>query len=76
MLRHDLVPNHKILSKKETSEMLKHYMVDLWQLPRISDTDPAVLAIGAQRGDVIKITRSSRTTVDNVVMFRLVVKQK
>lgn len=56
--------------------MLKHYMVDLWQLPRISDTDPAVLAIGGQRGDVVKITRSSKTTVDNIVMYRLVVKQK
>ncbi|MHA1733862.1 MAG: DNA-directed RNA polymerase subunit H [Promethearchaeota archaeon] len=76
ILLHELVPQHVILSKKETEKMLKKYMVDLWQLPRIADTDPAVLAIGAHRGDVVKIIRKSETTVDKVYVYRLVVKNK
>lgn len=71
-----MVPLHIILTKKQTREMLDEYMVDLWQLPRISDQEPVVIAVGAQRGDVLKIVRDSKTTVETVEMYRLVVKNK
>ncbi|GAB4314392.1 MAG: DNA-directed RNA polymerase subunit H [Promethearchaeota archaeon] len=76
ILLHELVPHHVILTKSQAKEILHRYLVDAWQLPRISENDPVVKAIGATVGDILKITRKSETTVDTVEMYRLVVKDK
>lgn len=61
VLRHMLVPKHEIASKKEVEELMEKYRIQPHQLPKILVSDPAAKAIGAKPGDIIKITRKSRT---------------
>ncbi|MEM4222213.1 MAG: DNA-directed RNA polymerase subunit H [archaeon] len=61
VLDHVLVPKHEILSKKEVESILEKYKISIDQLPKIKITDPVVVALGAKKGDVIKITRKSKT---------------
>lgn len=56
-----MVPKHEILSDKEKKELLEKYSIKPEQLPKILDTDPTVISIGAVAGQVIKINRKSRT---------------
>lgn len=73
IIGHKLVPHHEILSDKETKDLLAKFDIGTEQLPRVLDTDPAVLAIGAKPGQIIKITRESRTA-KFATAYRLVVK--
>jgi len=70
-----LVPKHEILSKKEVEELLKKYNVTKDKLPKILITDPAVKAIGAKVGDVIKIERES-PTAGKSYYYRVVVSSR
>jgi DNA-directed RNA polymerase subunit H (RpoH/RPB5) len=70
--KHELVPEHIILSDKEKKDILKKYQLEQNQFPRILDTDPVCLHIGAKPGKILKITRKSHTA-NKVVLYRLVV---
>jgi DNA-directed RNA polymerase subunit H len=72
IFEHALVPMHEILPEKEKKALLLQYKVHPYQMPQIKSTDPAVKAIGAKPGDVLKITRKSSTAGEHV-MFRYVV---
>ena len=69
---HVLVPKHEILSSKEREELLAKYRVEPYQLPRIRISDPAVIAIGAKAGDVVKVVRNS-PTAGEYLAYRYVV---
>jgi DNA-directed RNA polymerase subunit H len=69
---HELVPDHTVLEEEELEEVLQEYNIRKTDLPKIKRTDPA-LPDEAEVGDVIEITRDSRTT-DTAVVYRLVVK--
>ncbi|MFC7071950.1 DNA-directed RNA polymerase subunit H [Halovenus rubra] len=69
---HELVPDHTVLDDEELEEVLQEYNIDKPDLPKIQRTDSA-LPKEAEVGDVIKITRDSRTT-ETAVVYRLVVK--
>jgi len=58
---HVLVPEHRVLSKEETEELLKKYNIKPSQLPQIKTSDPAVQALDAKPGDIIEIKRKSPT---------------
>ena len=68
---HFLVPKHEIIPEERVAEILKKYGTNLSNLPRVLRDDPSVVEIGAKKGDVIKITRSS-LTAGKAVYFRLV----
>jgi len=70
--RHVLVPKHEIMSKEEVKALLKRYGIRKEDLPWIRLTDPVVKAIGAKRGDVIRIIRES-PTAGKTVYYRVVV---
>lgn len=72
ILKHDLIPYHSILSKKETKKILEEYAIHRDQLPKILVTDPVARAIGARVGDIIKIIRKSPTAGESIA-YRLVV---
>jgi DNA-directed RNA polymerase subunit H len=72
IFEHALVPYHEILSEKEKKELLAQYRVKPYQMPQIRSGDPAVKAIGAEPGDVLKITRKS-TTAGEHITYRYVV---
>ena len=69
---HRLVPLHEIISEKERDELFKKYNIKQDQLPRILDTDPVAVSMGAKPGQVLKITRKSQTA-KKAVAYRLVI---
>ena len=58
---HIYVPKHEIISKQEAEDVLKKYNCKPTELPLIFVTDPAIMGLGVKPGDVIKITRVSKT---------------
>ena len=61
ILKHNLVPEHVILSDEEAEKVLDELNIRPDQLPKILPDDPAVKAIDAKIGDILKITRNSET---------------
>ena len=72
IMKHNLVPLHEIVSEKEQKEIMEKFNITPDQLPKILNTDPVSIFIGAQPGQIIKITRESRTAKE-AVAYRLVV---
>jgi len=73
IIQHELVPKHEILTDKEKKDVLENFEVNENQLPKITVSDPVIELIGASPGDVIKITRKSKTAGE-AVYYRFVVK--
>ncbi|WP_255198621.1 DNA-directed RNA polymerase subunit H [Halorarius litoreus] len=69
--QHNLVPEHTVLDEATLEDVLDEYDIDRTDLPKIKRTDPA-LPDDADVGDVIEITRDSRTT-DTATVYRLVI---
>ncbi|MDR0374074.1 MAG: DNA-directed RNA polymerase subunit H [Nitrososphaerota archaeon] len=72
IFEHALVPFHEILSEKEKAQLLAQFKVRPYQMPQIRSGDPAVKVIGAQPGNVLRITRKSMTAGEHVT-YRYVV---
>ena len=72
IFEHKLVPKHEILSVKEKEHLLAQYKLHPYQMPQIKSNDPAVKAIGAKPGDVLKIIRKSQTAGEHIA-YRYVV---
>jgi DNA-directed RNA polymerase subunit H len=72
IFEHALVPFHEILTDKERAALLDQYKVKPYQMPQIKSADPAVKAIGAKPGDVLRITRKSPTAGEHIT-YRYVV---
>ena len=72
IFEHALVPMHEILTEKEQTQLLEKYKVKPYQMPQIKSTDPAVKAIGAKPGDILRIIRKSSTAGEHIA-FRYVV---
>ncbi len=69
---HDLVPVHEICTPEETAELLEKYNIKRRQLPKILSSDPAVKAIGAKPGEIVKIHRDSQIA-GKILAYRLVI---
>ena len=64
ILKHVLVPEHKVMSEEDAQKMMKYYNVtDKTQLPDISRFDPVARVIGLRPGQVCHIIRPSKTAV-------------
>lgn|GEM_PF-350329 len=61
IFKHDLVPKHVLLKPNEAKEVLERYHIKPFQIPYVKSTDPAVRAIGAKPGDIVKVIRKSAT---------------
>ena len=72
ILDHVFVPKARILSKEEVEELLKKYRVTKEMLPKILETDPVVVELGAKKGDVIEFIRNS-PIAGKSVYYRVVV---
>jgi len=65
ILNHKLVPECKIINKKETEELMKKYNIkDVMQLPEISRFDPQALVLCIRPRDVCKFNRNSLTALE------------
>jgi DNA-directed RNA polymerase subunit H (RpoH/RPB5) len=64
-LEHVLVPKHVVLSDAEAAEVRTKYSIRKdSQLPAISRFDPIAVIIGLRPGQVCRITRPSRTSIN------------
>lgn len=72
IFEHKLVPKHEILTQEEREKVLAEYRVKPYQLPQIKASDPAVKAIGAKPGDILRIIRKSPTAGEHIA-YRYVV---
>jgi DNA-directed RNA polymerase subunit H len=64
ILKHSLVPQHKVISDNEVNEiMIKYNITDKIQFPDISRFDPVAKAICLRPGMVCKIIRPSKTSI-------------
>ena len=64
VLKHELVPEHRILNFKEQTDFMKKYNItDSSQVPEISRFDPVSLCIGLRPGSIVHITRPSKTAI-------------
>lgn len=68
---HILQPKHTKLNEKEAQELLKKYNISKSQIPKILQTDAALVNMNCAIGDVIKIERAEEDKVN--VYFRVVV---
>ena len=67
-----MVPKHVLLNQDEAERVLNKYRIKPYQLPKINTSDPAVRAIKAQPGDIVKILRKSHTAGE-AVAYRYVI---
>jgi len=73
IFEHDLVPHHLKLNPREIRIFLKNFQIAKYQIPKILETDPAVKAIQAKPGDVIRIVRNPQMG-DQGSYYRVVIK--
>ena len=71
---HVLVPKHEICSATERAKVIENYGVSEQQLPRMLATDAGIAHLGAKRGDLIKITRTS-PTAGETIFYRIVTQE-
>jgi len=65
ILKHSMVPKHRILSVEETNVVMKRYNItQKMNFPDISRFDPVARAIGIRPGDVCHIIRPSKTAIE------------
>ena len=72
IFEHALVPKHEILTEKEQNDLLAQYKVKPYQMPQVKSSDPAIKAIGAKPGDILRIIRKSATAGEHIT-YRYVV---
>ena len=66
ILKHVLVPKHTILSENEKEMFMKKYnILDNTQIPDISYFSPVAIVIGLRPNSIVKIERSSRTSINS-----------
>lgn len=66
-----LVPEHIVLNEDQKKKVLEKYDTKLSSFPKIFESDPALVGLGAQSGDLIKIKRKDLT--GNYDYYRVVV---
>lgn len=67
ILKHILVPNHIILSREEEIEFKNNFNIQKSsEIPYIGYLSPVCQVLGVRPGNILKITRPSRTSIDSV----------
>jgi len=69
---HDFVSKHELLTPEEKEEILEKYKMQPYQLPRINAYDPAIIAVGGNPGDIVRVIRKSQTA-GKYVAYRYIV---
>jgi len=69
---HDFVSKHELLTPEEKEKILEEYKMQPYQLPRINAYDPAIIAVGGNPGDIVRVIRKSQTS-GKYVAYRYIV---
>ncbi|MBR9679125.1 MAG: DNA-directed RNA polymerase subunit H [Nanoarchaeota archaeon] len=62
ILQHELVPAYRVMNEEEINVILREHNIKFSQLPKIFVSDPIVERLEAKAGEVLEITRKSRTS--------------
>lgn len=62
---HELVPTYEILTPEQVED-LKSWFIDPDSLPKIFDTDPQMVWIGATAGQIVKFVCLSEVTIESI----------
>ena len=78
VLKHDLVPEHHLLSEEEANKILSEKGITCDQLPKIKNNDAGIKVLESihgpiAEGRIVKIVRKSETAQE-FVAYRLVTK--
>lgn len=66
ILNHEAVPKHIVLNKEEEEEFRDFYNItNDNMIPNISYKDPVALVLGIRPGNICKIIRPSKTSIDS-----------
>lgn len=65
---HELIPQHKLMSKEAGEALLAQFHVTRFQIPKIKMKDAALIGMGAKPGQIVEVTR-----LDGSKNYRLVV---
>lgn len=66
ILNHTLVPKHTVLNEKEKEEFMNKYSItNPKMIPTISYFSPVSLVLGIRPGDICKIERFSKTSINS-----------
>ena len=78
VMEHQLVPEHRLLSKKEAKSIVSQLKVSKEQLPKIKMADPCIKILSqttdVEEGMVVEITRASETAGKSKA-YRLIVRR-
>ena len=67
ILKHELVPYHRVLSEAEKIEVKSRYnIMNDYDFPELSRFDPVAKAIGIRPNQVCEITRPSKTAISSL----------
>ncbi len=59
--KHNLIPQHSLLTDKEKTKLLADLHLTIKEIPKINLSDAAVQPLEAKSGDIVKISRISRS---------------
>ena len=65
---HEIIPEHKVLSKDDAEKVLSEFRVSRLQIPKIRAKDAALIGKGAKAGQIVEVSR-----LDGSQYYRLVV---
>ena len=66
ILKHSMVPNHRILNDEEKEDIIKKYNIIDDNIPEISRYDPVAQVIGLRPMQYCEILRSSKTSITSL----------
>jgi DNA-directed RNA polymerase subunit H len=61
MFKHKLVPKAEIVEGDERTKLVERYHAKPYQFPYMKAEDPVSIILGAEAGDIVKITSESET---------------
>ena len=78
VLKHQMVPEHYLLSLEEEKEVLKQLNITRDQLPKLRMSDPAVrilrrIETDVKEGRIVRIIRESQTAGQTII-YRLLIR--
>ncbi len=73
IMNHLIVPIHEIVQEEETEEIIKKFGGKKEKFPQILLSDPVIEELGAEKGNLIRITRET-PTAGKTIYYRMVVK--
>ena len=59
--KHNFIPEHTLLTDKQKETLLSKLHITIRELPKILAKDSAIEMLEPKAGDIIKITRKSRS---------------